>query len=295
MWGGREGCEVDAAMDARAALDRYAEAVNLACEYALEQGYALRFALEPKPNEPRGDILLPDRRAHARVHRRARAAGDGGSEPGVRARDDVGPLLPPRGRADAVAREALPHRPQRAAAGQVRPGLPLRLRGHPRRVLPREAARGRRLRRHAPLRRPPVPHRGRRRRVGLRSRLHAHLPDPPRQGPALPRGRRDPGRARNGEGRRALGADAPRGRASPRSAPTGPTPSRWRSPGSASSGSTSSSTSSCSAFADPSPVLATADQSCFVGTSVRWSCSRSRALPKSTATATRWDSRSPAK
>jgi xylose isomerase len=59
MWGGREGCEVDAAMDARAALDRYAEAVNLLCEYVREQGCSLRFALEPKPNEPRGDILLP--------------------------------------------------------------------------------------------------------------------------------------------------------------------------------------------------------------------------------------------
>ena len=59
MWGGREGCEVDAAMDTLAALDRYAEAVNLACEYVREQGYSLRFALEPKPNEPRGDILLP--------------------------------------------------------------------------------------------------------------------------------------------------------------------------------------------------------------------------------------------
>ena len=59
MWGGREGCEVDAAMDVRAALDRYAEAINLACEYAISRGYDLRFALEPKPNEPRGDILLP--------------------------------------------------------------------------------------------------------------------------------------------------------------------------------------------------------------------------------------------
>ena len=43
----------------RAALDRYAEAMNLLCEYVVEQGYDLRFALEPKPNEPRGDILLP--------------------------------------------------------------------------------------------------------------------------------------------------------------------------------------------------------------------------------------------
>jgi xylose isomerase len=59
MWGGREGCEVDAALDTRAALDRYAEAINIACDYVVSRGYDLRFALEPKPNEPRGDILLP--------------------------------------------------------------------------------------------------------------------------------------------------------------------------------------------------------------------------------------------
>ena len=59
LWGGREGCEVDAAKPIGAALDRYAEAVNLLCDYAIEQGYHLRIALEPKPNEPRGDILLP--------------------------------------------------------------------------------------------------------------------------------------------------------------------------------------------------------------------------------------------
>ena len=59
MWGGREGVEADAAKDIRLALDRYAEAVNLCCAYARDRGYDLRFALEPKPNEPRGDILLP--------------------------------------------------------------------------------------------------------------------------------------------------------------------------------------------------------------------------------------------
>ena len=59
MWGGREGVEVDAAKDPRAALDRYAEAVNACCAYVRERGYRLRFALEPKPNEPRGDIFLP--------------------------------------------------------------------------------------------------------------------------------------------------------------------------------------------------------------------------------------------
>ena len=59
MWGGREGAESDAAKDVRAALDRYREAVDTMAGYVKEQGYDLRFALEPKPNEPRGDILLP--------------------------------------------------------------------------------------------------------------------------------------------------------------------------------------------------------------------------------------------
>jgi xylose isomerase len=59
MWGGREGSEYDSAKDVRAALERYREALDLLCEYVLDQKYALRFAIEPKPNEPRGDILLP--------------------------------------------------------------------------------------------------------------------------------------------------------------------------------------------------------------------------------------------
>jgi len=59
MWGGREGVEADAAKDVRLALDRYREAVDLCCEHIVAQGYDLRIALEPKPNEPRGDMLLP--------------------------------------------------------------------------------------------------------------------------------------------------------------------------------------------------------------------------------------------
>src|SRR5215217_3725070 len=59
LWGGREGSESDAAKDVRAALDRYKEGLDLLCRYVIEQGYDIRFALEPKPNEPRGDILLP--------------------------------------------------------------------------------------------------------------------------------------------------------------------------------------------------------------------------------------------
>ncbi|MGN9910535.1 xylose isomerase [Phytohabitans sp. LJ34] len=59
MWGGREGAEYDSAKDVRAALDRYREAVDTLAQYVVDRGYGLRFALEPKPNEPRGDILLP--------------------------------------------------------------------------------------------------------------------------------------------------------------------------------------------------------------------------------------------
>ena len=59
MWGGREGAEYDSAKDIRAALNRYREAVNLLGDYVTDKGYDIRFAIEPKPNEPRGDILLP--------------------------------------------------------------------------------------------------------------------------------------------------------------------------------------------------------------------------------------------
>ncbi|MFE4593313.1 xylose isomerase [Streptomyces laurentii] len=58
-WGGREGAESGAAKDVRLALDRMKEAFDLLGQYVTEQGYELRFAIEPKPNEPRGDILLP--------------------------------------------------------------------------------------------------------------------------------------------------------------------------------------------------------------------------------------------
>ena len=59
LWGGREGAEYDHAKDVRAALDRYAEAMNMLTSFVIERGFDIRFAIEPKPNEPRGDILLP--------------------------------------------------------------------------------------------------------------------------------------------------------------------------------------------------------------------------------------------
>jgi xylose isomerase len=59
FWGGREGSEVDIAKDVRAAFDRYKEGLDFLAQYCIDRGYNLRFAIEPKPNEPRGDILLP--------------------------------------------------------------------------------------------------------------------------------------------------------------------------------------------------------------------------------------------
>ncbi len=59
MWGGREGSEYDSAKDLKAAHDRYREGIDTVAGYIKEKGYGLRIAIEPKPNEPRGDILLP--------------------------------------------------------------------------------------------------------------------------------------------------------------------------------------------------------------------------------------------
>ena len=59
FWGGREGTETDAGKDPAEALKWFREALNFLCEYNLDQGYGLKFALEAKPNEPRGDIYLP--------------------------------------------------------------------------------------------------------------------------------------------------------------------------------------------------------------------------------------------
>ena len=59
FWGGREGVETNAGKDPRAALGRFRDALNFLCGYVRSQKYHLRFALEAKPNEPRGDIFLP--------------------------------------------------------------------------------------------------------------------------------------------------------------------------------------------------------------------------------------------
>jgi xylose isomerase len=59
FWGGREGIDADAAKDPLEAIKRFREGLDFLCDYVLDQGYDLKFALEAKPNEPRGDIYFP--------------------------------------------------------------------------------------------------------------------------------------------------------------------------------------------------------------------------------------------
>jgi len=59
FWGGREGTETDSSKSAVDSIRRNREALNFLCEYNLDKGYGLKFALEAKPNEPRGDIFNP--------------------------------------------------------------------------------------------------------------------------------------------------------------------------------------------------------------------------------------------
>ena len=154
FWGGREGAEVDAAKDPIDAIKRFREAIDFLCEYARDQRYDFRFALEAKPNEPRGDIYFPTTAAYLGVHPDARPSGDGRRQPGGRARAHGRPQLLPCRRAGARGGQAVPHRSERPEAGPVRPGFAVRLRVNQGAVLPRQAARGVRLRRPAPLRRP---------------------------------------------------------------------------------------------------------------------------------------------
>jgi xylose isomerase len=59
FWGGREGVEVDASKDPIEAFKWFRESLNFLCNYVRSQGYKIKFSLEPKPNEPRGDLYLP--------------------------------------------------------------------------------------------------------------------------------------------------------------------------------------------------------------------------------------------
>ena len=192
-----------------AALDRYAEAVNLCCAYARERGYDLRFALEPKPNEPRGDMLLPTVGHALAFINELEWPEMVGLNPEF-AHETMSGLNFTHAVAQCLWHGKLFHidlnaqrigkydQDFRFGSEGIRDAFYLV-------KLLEESG----VARHAPLRRPRLPHRGRRRRVGLRPRLHAHLPDPSRQGAPLRRRRRHPGRAGDGTGRRARRPDEP--------------------------------------------------------------------------------------
>ena len=117
MWGGREGCEVDAAMDIRAALDRYAEAVEPRVRVRARAG--LRRCGSRSSRSPTSRAATSCSRRWATCSRSSTSSSIPemvGLNPEFAHETMSRSLVPPRGRAGAVAREALPHRPQRAAS-----------------------------------------------------------------------------------------------------------------------------------------------------------------------------------
>lgn len=81
FWGGREGVETDAAKDPVEAIKRSREAMNFLCEYVLDQGHNLKFALEAKPNEPPWRHLQLYYRTYAGLYRDAGPSRNGGRQP----------------------------------------------------------------------------------------------------------------------------------------------------------------------------------------------------------------------
>ena len=237
----------------RAALDRYKEAMDVLCAYVIDQGYDMRFAIEPKPNEPRGDILLPTAGHALAFITELEHPELVGINPEVGHEEMAGLNYAHGDQPGAVARQAVPHRPERPARPAVRPGPAVRGGQRARRVLGRGRAGGRRLRRPGALRLQAAAHRGRRRRLGVGRRVHAQLPDPAGQGARVPR--RSGGAAR--AGRRRGWTSSPCRRwptARPGATCAGFTPGHRRARPSAawpSSGSTSSPSSTSTASGSP--------------------------------------------
>ena len=188
FWGGREGSEVDAGKNIGDALSRYKEGLDLLCQYVIDKGYNLRFAIEPKPNEPRGDILLPTDRSRARVHQRARALRDGrASTPRsatsrcrtstscTASRRRCGTRSCSTSTSTASTARSSTRTSCSATATCINAFFLVDL---------LEALR---LRRPAPLRLQADAHRGHRRRLGVGGGQHAHLPRAAREGPGVPR------------------------------------------------------------------------------------------------------------
>ena len=212
LWGGREGAESAVAKDVRAALDRYKEALDILCAYVREQGYDIRFALEPKPNEPRGDIFLPTI-GHAIAFIGELAEPDRvGLNPEV-GHEQMAGMSVVHGYAQALWHDKLFHidlngqngprfdQDLRFGNGDVKTAFLLVD------LLEQGGYSG-----PASLRLQAGPRRGRVRRVGVGQGLHAQLPDLRGEGAGVPGRPGGGGRARGRQGRTAVGADARRRR-----------------------------------------------------------------------------------
>ncbi len=127
-WGGREGAETGGAKDVRLALDRMKEAFDLLGEYVAHAG--LRPALRRRAQAQRAARRHPaaDRRPRAGVHRASWRAPSSSASTRRSATSRWPGSTSPRHRPGAVARQALPHRPERPDRHQVRPGPALRRR-----------------------------------------------------------------------------------------------------------------------------------------------------------------------
>ena len=193
FWGGREGAEVDASKDPVEATKWFRYALDYLCEYALDQKYKLRFALEAKPNEPRADIYFPTTGAYLGFIPTLAHPEMVGVNPEF-AHEQMAGLSFYHAVAQAIEAGKLFH----IDLNDQKPGrfdqdlrFGVRIDQVP--VLHRQAPRGVRVRRSPPLRRARVPDRGSGRRVGIRERLHAQLPDLQGEGAAVPGGQGNPG------------------------------------------------------------------------------------------------------
>ena len=160
------------------AIKRLREAVNYLCEYSIDRKYGFKFALEAKPNEPRGDIYMATTGAYLGFIPTLDHPEMVGVNPEV-AHEQMAGLNFLHAVAQAWEAGKLFHIDlERPGAGTLRSGLPVRIREREGGVLAGEVPRGRRLRRSAALRRARLPHGRLRRRPRLRARMHADVFDP---------------------------------------------------------------------------------------------------------------------
>ena len=192
FWGGREGTETDVYRDPRDAMKYFRDAINFLCAYVKDQGYGMRFALEPKPNEPRGDLYLPTV-GHA-LH--FITTLDDPSMVGVNpefAHETMAGINFVHGVAQAMEAGKLFHIDLNdQLIGRYDQDFRFASENYKRAFFLVKLLEDGGYRGFAALRCPCLPHRRRGRRLGVRPRLHALVPDPEGEGAVLQPGRGDP-------------------------------------------------------------------------------------------------------